>query len=314
VNAAAVGSSLDDATLIVSRRLLDECDREQTEAVVGHLIASIANGDLRIAFLMTSVLLTFGSLVAILKTPFGPHGRATLQKFMRLGLKGWRQTLDGQAERELLQNLIAEGLQIEDMHDKRIPMLAAPFILASISVQWTLFVLIPGLLKPCLALMWRARRYLADATAVQLTRDPNSLALALLGVRWDTLPGTQNVAHLFIAGPTGSESLGDFLTWQGMGFHPPLKRRLMRLRALGAQVDISHAGSASPWSALIARQPVLAFILRTVLAVLLAVAAVACLAAIVLFGLISLFVMGLFIMAIHGVFIGLGALKGWIVG
>ncbi len=314
INAAAVGSSMDDATLIVSRRLLDECDRAQTEAVIGHLIGSVANGDLRIAFLMTSVLLTFGSLVAILKTSFGPQGRAAFVKFLRLGLKGWKQTLNGEADRELLQNLIAEEFQIEDTHDKRVPLLAAPFILASISVQWTLFVLIPGLLKPCLALLWRARRYLADATAVQLTRDPDSLARALIAVPWSIVPGTQGVAHLFISGPAGSETLADFLTWQGIGFHPPLQRRLMRLRTLGAQVDISNARSASPWSGLISQQPALAFILRAVLAGLLAVAAMACLAAIVLFAFISLLVMGLFIAAIHGVFLGLGMLKGWIVG
>ncbi len=312
-NAAAVGSSLEDATLIVSRRLLDECDREQTEAVIGHLVGSLANGDLRIAFLMTSVLLTFGSLMTVLKTSLGPHGRAAFLKFLRLGLRGWKQPLNGEADRELLRALIAEELEIEDVHDKRVRVLAAPFMLASLSVQWTLFVLIPGLLKPCLALLWRTRRYLADATAVQLTRDPDSLARALLGVPWNTPPGTQAVGHLFIAGPAGSETVADFLTWQGMGFHPPLKRRLMRLRALGAQIDINNARSASPWSALMSRQPALAFVLRTVLGLLLGVAAVACLAAIVLFAFISLFVMGLFIMAIHGVFLGLGAMKAWII-
>ena len=34
-------------------------------------------------------------------------------------------------------------------------------------------------LGPLLALTWRQRKYLADATAVQLTRDPNTLGSAL---------------------------------------------------------------------------------------------------------------------------------------
>ncbi|HTN72387.1 MAG TPA: M48 family metalloprotease [Methylomirabilota bacterium] len=314
INAAAVGSSVEDATIIVSRRLLDECDRDQTQAIIGHLIASVGNGDLRIAFLMTSVLLTFGCLVAILKTSFGPQGRVAFVRLLRLGVRASRRRLDGEAEKELLQSLISDGLEIKDVDDKQVRPLMIPFVLASLSVQWTLFVLIPGLLNPCLALLWRTRRYLADATAVQLTRNPDAVARALLGVRWGIIPGSEGVAPLFITGAVGSESLGDVLTWQGIGFHPPMKRRLNRLRAVGAHVDPSRLQGSSPWSGLSERFPVLSYALRGILAVLLMVAAVACLAAIALFALLSLFMMGLFIMAIHLVFMGVGAIKGWLLG
>src|SRR4030095_770328 len=74
INAAAVGSSPNDATPIISRRILDECDRDETQGVIGHLIGSIGNGDLRIAFLMISVVLTFGTLVTLLRAPFSSHG------------------------------------------------------------------------------------------------------------------------------------------------------------------------------------------------------------------------------------------------
>ena len=38
------------------------------------------------------------------------------------------------------------------------------------------------LLEPLLALVWRRRKYLADAIAVQLTRDPQALSDALLAL------------------------------------------------------------------------------------------------------------------------------------
>ncbi|HLQ37991.1 MAG TPA: hypothetical protein VK348_09325, partial [Planctomycetota bacterium] len=54
-SAAAIGNDIADATVIVSRSLLDQLDRDQTQAIVGHLVASAGNGDLRIANLILSV-------------------------------------------------------------------------------------------------------------------------------------------------------------------------------------------------------------------------------------------------------------------
>jgi Zn-dependent protease with chaperone function len=44
VNAALVGSSDADATVVVSRRLLDDFSRDETQAIVGHLVGSMSNG------------------------------------------------------------------------------------------------------------------------------------------------------------------------------------------------------------------------------------------------------------------------------
>jgi Zn-dependent protease with chaperone function len=53
------------------------------------------------------------------------------------------------------------------------------------------------------ALLWRSRRYLADATAVQLTRNPTGLhrALARLAECGAVIPGGEPLAHLFVVGP-----------------------------------------------------------------------------------------------------------------
>ena len=192
----------------------------------------------------------------------------------------------------------------------REPPLAIPFILASNAVQWTLFVLVPGLLQPFLALLWRKRRYLADATAVQLTRNPEGLARALLKPAWGTIPGSQGVSHLFLQGPVGSESVADFFLWKGVGFHPPLKQRLLRLRAVGAHFDPSTLDRAAP----VERFPAFLFAIKILLGLLLIICAAVCVAAIGLIVLVSLFFMGLLLGAIHVVFMALGGIKGWIFG
>jgi hypothetical protein len=85
-----------------------------------------------------------------------------------------------------------------------------------------------------LALLWRARRYLADGTAVQLTRNPDALASALaqLATHAGIPAGSEDCDYLFICGSGKSK----FFHRYGLNLrmHPPLKRRLKRLQAMGA--------------------------------------------------------------------------------
>lgn len=77
----------------------------------------------------------------------------------------------------------------------------------------------------------RAREYLADATAAQVTKKPGALASALerLQQASQRLPLQANpaTAHLFIVNPlSGRSLLGLFST------HPPVEERVARLRAM----------------------------------------------------------------------------------
>jgi len=62
---------------------------------------------------------------------------------------------------------------------------------------------------PSMALLWRTRRYLADASAVQLTRSPDGLASALEALgRDDTgIPGGGWGGHLFLMNPGRDSSM-----------------------------------------------------------------------------------------------------------
>ena len=79
--------------------------------------------------------------------------------------------------------------------------------------------------------MSRQREYLADASAVEFTRNPDGLADALAKLAGDAVPyrTSRSVAPLFIVNPElklrgGAESL--FAT------HPPISERIKRLWAL----------------------------------------------------------------------------------
>jgi hypothetical protein len=86
----------------------------------------------------------------------------------------------------------------------------------------------------------RRREYLADATAVQLTRNPLGLARALNEIASDPQPlrsANRATAHLFIANPLKGkklkESAGLFDT------HPPIQKRIAIL------LEMAHAAPDS---------------------------------------------------------------------
>lgn len=85
----------------------------------------------------------------------------------------------------------------------------------------------------------REREYLADATAVALTRNPLALARALETIARDRRPterGTRGTAHLFFVRPHASrldERPGLLAGWWST--HPPIAERIARLRAMAYQ-------------------------------------------------------------------------------
>jgi len=245
-NAALVGSSEADATVVVSRQLLEDFDRSEVQAIVGHLIGSMGNGDLKIAFTVMSAFEACGLLVTLLDAPFGPIACANLGRLFRLALR--RREATESAEADLVGSMLAATVSLAGNDDvlgshKDPPAVLLPIVLINVAVKWTLFIFTSVLVGPMLALMWRARRYLADATAVQLTRNPDSLASALarLVQEGGVVPASQRASYLFIVGPEGGRSAsrgGDRLGTNSLiAFHPPLEHRLKRLRALGAASD-----------------------------------------------------------------------------
>src|ERR1700732_3676271 len=87
-NAGGGGASPADAHIVLSRRLIDDLDRDQMQAILAHLIGSIGNGDLGIAFMVTSVFETSGLLLKIINIPFDGTSRGRVWRVVRYMLSG----------------------------------------------------------------------------------------------------------------------------------------------------------------------------------------------------------------------------------
>jgi Zn-dependent protease with chaperone function len=207
LNAAVVGRSPDDATIVVPRGLLEELGRDPTGAVVADLLATVVNGDLRAALVLASVYQTFDLVGAVVAAPLSRRTRRVLRRVARLAFRRRPRgrAADGQEEQwmaEELADLAALGGLDDDAGGGASGCLTFPFLAASIA--WTLTLLLVGgiLITPALSALWRRRRLLADATAVELTRHPDALVAAFEHLERRAAaapPGPW--AHLFLVGP-----------------------------------------------------------------------------------------------------------------
>jgi len=225
-NAAAIGTSPNDARIVISRGMLEQLNRDELEGALAHLVASIGNGDLGIAFRVTSVFETCGLLVAVINAPFGRRSRATLWRIVRYGLFGKKDSETSAQEAAAMAALLTRsaGLDTDDIDDvfdttsKRKSIfrsirnfLLFPIFFTNMAIKLSLWFFSFSMLEPSMALLWRKRKYLADASAVQLTRNPDGLAEALRKLNSDRgpIPGGAWAAHLFLVNPAGSDRMDD---------------------------------------------------------------------------------------------------------
>jgi Zn-dependent protease with chaperone function len=222
-NAAAIGTSAHDARIVISRRLIDDLNRDQLQALLGHLIGSIGNGDLRIAFTVTSVFETCGLLVTLINAPFGRQSQGTLWRIVRYAFLGGggdptRAAKEADAVANLLGSTDLNSSDIDKFFNsgqkpgiirKFLRLVFFPIVFTNVAIEMTLWFFNGMLLGPCMALVWRTRRYLADASAVELTRNPDALAQALERLAQDNsaIPGGSWATHLFVINPQGDSSV-----------------------------------------------------------------------------------------------------------
>ena len=255
-NIVAIGLTTGDATILASEGFLTTLNREERQAMVAHLVGSVGNGDLEIAALILSVIETWGLVTAIFEAILWRRPRQLVGRFVRASARSLR----GKASRNEARRIV-NGLLAGEMPD---PMEVAmsgmrPNLLG---VLYALFVLIPVLATiglasiaarhasalftalgfgPWLAAMWRSRRRLADATAVQLTRNPTALASAVkkLSEADVVIPEGWIVNFLFpVWVPVTAENAGAAEgAAQILGTRLETEPRLAHLAVLGAALD-----------------------------------------------------------------------------
>jgi Zn-dependent protease with chaperone function len=255
-NAAAFGRSPEAWTIAVSRGLLDDLDRDASQGVVAHLVGSVANGDLR---MQHSVLALYAAHQLAQDLVAFPFARVSRERVRRAG-RMLRGTATPVEEAETLRRLLSADF------DKGS---ANVFLLANaLSFKMAQFYTNCLVVGPLLTLPFRARRYLADATAVQLARSPDGLgrALAHLQEHRGDLPGARYAAIYAVTTPEPSIrelSTTDVSTADGgtddphdlvlpTSLHPPMRKRLDRLHRLGFRhmetpAEAWHRGSRAPF-------------------------------------------------------------------
>ncbi|MFN8621749.1 MAG: zinc metalloprotease HtpX [Chloroflexota bacterium] len=204
-NAFATGRDPAHASVAVTTGLLEKLDREELQGVIGHELSHVRNYDIRFSLLVGVMV---GS-IALLSDMFL---RMTWWSGMT-GRRGRRSDSD------------SNGLQAV--------MMVVAIILA---------ILAPIFGRMVQLAISRQREYLADASSVELTRNPAGLERALVRIAADPDPlevANRATQHLYVVNPVkklDDSSRGLFST------HPPIVDRVNRLRALTGQPPLD-AGS-----------------------------------------------------------------------
>jgi heat shock protein HtpX len=193
LNAFATGNRVGNGTIAVTRGLLDTLSRDELQGVVAHEMAHLANLDTRY---MVVVGVTVGLIALVCDM---------LLRTMAWGSSG---RSSGSSKKGSGGGLLIILLIIVAI--------VAP--LAAKAVQMAVS---------------RQREYLADATSVQFTRNPNGLisALGKLADKAAPFPGVSRATqHLFIVNPVQTFTRKSSAL---LATHPDTQDRIARLRNLG---------------------------------------------------------------------------------
>ncbi|WP_067563079.1 M48 family metallopeptidase [Halofilum ochraceum] len=202
INAFAAGDSPANAVIAVTRGLLERLDRDALQGVIAHEFSHILNGDMRLNIRMIGLL-------------------AGMTMISQIGTKPWRAMAMGRHRghhsRSMFLGTRGRGGQAY------LAILVAGLIVAAIG--W-IGVLGGRVIKAAVS---RQREFLADAAAVQFTRNPDGLAHALLEIHEASGGGSrlrnhhaEEVSHMGF-GRTVSGITGLTAT------HPPIKDRMAAL-------------------------------------------------------------------------------------
>jgi len=211
INAFAAGYNNGDAAIAVTRGTLEMLNREELQGVIAHEFSHVLNGDMRLNIRMMGVL--FGILV------IGIVGRMVLRGSHHSGVYSGRR--DRGAPVVLLTGI---GLTL---------------------LGW-IGVFLARVIKAAVS---RQREFLADASAVQFTRQTEGIAGALKKIGGFTRQSyfqqtdPEEVSHMLFA--KGSPKLSSLLAT-----HPPLADRIKALdpsfrEAEFKKAGVEHAASAA---------------------------------------------------------------------
>ena len=198
INAFAAGMTPNAAAIGITRGAVEYLNRDELQGVIGHEFSHILNGDMRINLRMIGLLFGFNFLVIL--------GWQLMRVAMYSG--SGRQS-SGKGKNQLGMILIAIGLVL--------------VIFGAIGMFFSFLMQ---------AAISRQREYLADASAVQFTRNPMGIANALKKIGCPRVgssvqsPKAAEASHLFFS------NIFRFSFGSLFATHPPLAERVRRIDPL----------------------------------------------------------------------------------
>ncbi len=194
INAFAAGFSTKDAVVAVTHGTLTQLTRDELQGVIGHEFSHILNGDMRLNIRLIGVL----------------HG------ILLIAIVGYF----------MFRIIGATSTQGSSRDKKGNPLIVVVILGLAMMVIGYIGVFFARLIKSAVS---RQREFLADASSVQFTRNPDGLSAALkkigglaAGSKLATAKA-ESASHLFFANGLATPFLGMLAT------HPPLKERIRRL-------------------------------------------------------------------------------------
>lgn len=182
INAFAAGLKSEDAAIAISEGALYQLNREEIQGVIAHEFGHIYNGDMKISMRLAAMVMGFFFVLYM--------------GFRLLQIAGFRRSSDERGG----GNPIA---------------IAAIIFMAAGVFTW----FAGSVLK---AMVSRQREYLADACAVQFTRNPNGIANALRKIARATVDDMPKEGSAF-----SHMYFDDHLGWGALfATHPPIQKRI----------------------------------------------------------------------------------------
>lgn len=205
LNAFATGRDPEHAAVAITQGLRDRLPRDELQAVLAHEMSHVRHLDIRFSMLMATLvgLIVFAADV-----------------FLRIAFRGALYG-GGMGGRRSRRNNEGGGGAI---------------MIVVIVLALLLAILAPLGARLIQMAYSRRREYLADAGAVELTRDPGALARALSRLGADPQPlveaANRGTAHMFIVNPLLKAAHERSKRGSMFASHPPINDRIARLLAL----------------------------------------------------------------------------------
>jgi heat shock protein HtpX len=203
-NAFATGRDPQHASVAITIGLLQKLDREELQGVMAHELSHVRNFDIRFS-LLVGVLVGSIALLADFFLRFTFWGG------------GGRRRSSGSGEGGGVFQVVV-------------------FVIAIM-----LAILAPIIARLVQMAISRQREYLADASGIELTRNPVGLERALAKIALDKEPlevANRATQHLYFENPIKA---ADGRSSKLFSTHPPVLERINRLRQLNGQPEISDA-------------------------------------------------------------------------